>query len=59
MDNAHRRACGERLRRLLQQRADLGACCDEQAGRADFKVCRQFKMCDDPRSNPVLGAESK
>ena len=29
VDDAHRQACGERLERLLQQRADLGQCYDE------------------------------
>jgi hypothetical protein len=64
VDDAHRQACGERLQRLVQQRADLGACYDElladsRAGRAYFKVYRQFKMYNDPRLNPVLVAESK
>ncbi|MBI3348123.1 MAG: DUF4254 domain-containing protein [Burkholderiales bacterium] len=64
VDDAHRQACSERLQRLLQQRADLGACYDElladaQAGRAYFKVYRQFKMYNDPRLNPALVAESK
>ena len=45
-----------------QQRADLGACLDEliadtQAGKAYFKVYRQFKMYNDPRFNPALVAE--
>jgi len=63
VDEAHRRACGERLERLVQQRADLGACYDElladaSTGRAYFKVYRQFKMYNDPRLNPALVAES-
>jgi hypothetical protein len=63
VDDAHRRACAERLQRLVQQRADLGACYDElladaRAGRAYFKVYRQFKMYNDPRLNPALVAES-
>jgi hypothetical protein len=62
VDDAHRQACGERLQRLIQQRADLGACFDElladaRAGRAYFKVYRQFKMYNDPRLNPALVAE--
>ena len=45
------------------QRSDLGAClemllADAQAGRAYFKVYRQFKMYNDPRYNPVLVAEN-
>ncbi|HEV6964761.1 MULTISPECIES: DUF4254 domain-containing protein [Roseateles] len=64
VDDAHRQACSERLQRLVQQRADLGACYDElladsRAGRAYFKVYRQFKMYNDPRLNPALVAESK
>ena len=64
VDEAHRQACNERLERLVQQRADLGRCYDElladsRAGRAYFKVYRQFKMYNDPRLNPALVAESK
>ena len=62
VDEAHRQACRERLERLSQQRADLGACFDKlladaRAGRAYFKVYRQFKMYNDPRLNPALVAE--
>ena len=51
-----------RLERLLQQRADLGACLDDllvgaRAGQTFFKVYRQFKMYNDPRFNPALVAE--
>lgn len=64
VDDAHRQACAERLERLQQQRSDLGRCYDElladaRAGRAYFKVYRQFKMYNDPRLNPALVAESK
>lgn len=64
VDEAHRLACAERLQRLVQQRDDLGACYDElladsRAGRAYFKVYRQFKMYNDPRLNPALVAEAK
>ena len=53
-----------KLARLAQQRDDLGACleallADAQAGRAYFKVYRQFKMYNDPRFNPALVAEAK
>ncbi|MGQ3052022.1 MAG: DUF4254 domain-containing protein [Roseateles sp.] len=63
LDDWRRQACGERLARLIQQRADLGRCYDElladaRAGRAYFKVYRQFKMYNDPRLNPALAAES-
>jgi len=64
VDEAHRRICAERLQRLIQQRTDLGSCFDElladaRAGRAYFKVYRQFKMYNDPRLNPALVAEAK
>ena len=61
-DPAHREASAIKLERLRQQRRDL-ACCldtllsDTAAGRAYFKVYRQFKMYNDPRFNPVLVAE--
>ncbi len=64
VDEAHRATCSERLARLRQQRDDLGACYDQLladslAGRAYFKVYRQFKMYNDPRLNPALVGESK
>jgi len=51
-----------KLQRLLEQRQDLAACldallADAAAGRAFFKVYRQFKMYNDPRWNPQLVAE--
>ena len=57
-------AAAGHLARLLEQRADLGACldalvADAREGRAYFKVYRQFKMYNDPRFNPVLVAEQK
>jgi hypothetical protein len=62
VDDEHRAVCGERLARLRQQRSDLGDCfdallADSLAGRAYFKVYRQFKMYNDPRLNPALVAE--
>lgn len=62
VDDAHRASSQVKLDKLLQQRADLGACldallADTQAGRAYFKVYRQFKMYNDPRFNPALVAE--
>ena len=64
VDEAHRLMCHRKLERLNEQRSDLGACLDElladtQAGRAYFKVYRQFKMYNDPQLNPALVAESK
>lgn len=48
-----------RLARLTEQRADLSGCFDAlladcRAGRARFKVYRQFKMYNDPAFNPYL-----
>ena len=62
VDAAHVDSSRIKLARLLQQRADLGACLEELlgdslAGRAYFKVYRQFKMYNDPRFNPALVAE--
>jgi hypothetical protein len=62
VDDAHRAASGVKLERLQQQRQDLAACLDElladaAAGRAYFKVYRQFKMYNDPRFNPELVKE--
>ncbi|RZI82882.1 MAG: DUF4254 domain-containing protein [Rubrivivax sp.] len=62
VDEAHRQSSQVKLDKLLQQRADLGQCLDElivdtQAGKAYFKVYRQFKMYNDPRFNPALVAE--
>ena len=62
VDEAHRDASRGKLERLLQQRDDLAGClaallADAAAGRAYFKVYRQFKMYNDPRFNPALVAE--
>jgi Protein of unknown function (DUF4254) len=62
VDEAHRAASHVKLDRLQQQRLDLGHCldaliADAMAGRAYFKVYRQFKMYNDPQFNPVLVSE--
>ena len=62
VDDEHRSASRIKLDRLRQQRADLAGCfdallADAAAGRAYFKVYRQFKMYNDPRFNPVLVSE--
>lgn len=62
VDAAHREASLVKLTRLQQQRQDLAACldallADAAAGRAYFKVYRQFKMYNDPRWNPQLVKE--
>lgn len=64
VDDAHRAASRVKLERLLQQRVDLAGCldallADAAAGRAYFKVYRQFKMYNDPRFNPELVKEAK
>jgi Protein of unknown function (DUF4254) len=64
VDESHRSASAAKLAQLQMQRADLGACLDEllqncAAGKAYFKIYRQFKMYNDPRFNPALVAESK
>jgi len=64
VDDLHRNSSRAKLERLLQQRADLGGCldallADAQAGRAHFKVYRQFKMYNDPRFNPALVSEQQ
>jgi len=63
-DDAHRAASRVKLERLLQQRQDLAGCldallADAAAGRAYFKVYRQFKMYNDPRFNPALVLERR
>ncbi len=57
VDETHRASSRDKLARLQQQRADLAGCLDALladcvAGRAHFKVYRQFKMFNDPRFNP-------
>ncbi len=63
VDTAHRAASALKLQRLQQQRLDLAQClvellADALAGRAYFKVYRQFKMYNDARFNPALVAEA-
>jgi hypothetical protein len=62
VDQAHRDATQAKLGRLLEQRQDLAACldallADTAAGRAFFKVYRQFKMYNDAQLNPQLVKE--
>lgn len=62
VDEAHRAASRVKLARLREQRDDLSACldallADAVAGRAWFKVYRQFKMYNDPAFNPALVRE--
>lgn len=62
VDQAHRDTSAAKLARLQEQRTDLGACLDNllaetAAGKAFFKVYRQFKMYNDPQLNPQLVKE--
>lgn len=62
VDEAHRADARARLARLQEQRRDLAGCLDELladclAGRAHFKVYRQFKMYNDPAFNRELVRE--
>ena len=55
-------ASAAKLERLIEQRNDLGDCLDQlladtKAGKAYFKVYRQFKMYNDASMNPALIAE--
>lgn len=64
VDQAHRETSRGKLERLQQQRTDLAGCldallADAAAGRAYFKVYRQFKMYNDARFNPALVAEAR
>jgi Protein of unknown function (DUF4254) len=64
VDEAHRASGRGKLERLQQQRTDLSSCLDAlladcRAGRAHFKVYRQFKMYNDPRFNPALVSEQR
>ena len=57
----HRSLCAERLAVLQRQRADLVGCLvtflgDLVSGRASFRTYRQFKMYNDPETNPALRA---
>lgn len=64
VDAEHLSASRGKLHRLEQQRGDLAGClealiADCTAGRAYFKVYRQFKMYNDPRFNPALVSERR
>jgi hypothetical protein len=62
-DEAHIGACAAKVERLLAQRQDLMSCLDfllteARAGRAYFKLYRQFKMYNDPALNPYLNGQA-
>ncbi|HJU86247.1 MAG TPA: DUF4254 domain-containing protein [Gemmatimonadota bacterium] len=55
----HRAVCAERLGVLERQRDDLAGCLGDllqelQAGLATFRTYRQFKMYNDPETNPAV-----
>ena len=57
--HAHIAACTAKLARLEAQRGDLARCLDTllaraAAGRAFWRIYRQFKMYNDPTLNPYL-----
>lgn len=56
--DVHRARSGTRLETLREQRADLAACLeilleDVAAGRRRVRTYRQFKMYNDPETNPA------
>jgi len=60
-DDAHRSRCSQRLGVLERQRTDLAGCLqallDElDSGQARFRTYRQFKMYNDPETNPAVRA---
>jgi len=60
----HVAACRDKLARLTLQRDDLARCYDillarAAAGRAFWRVYRQFKMYNDPTLNPWLYGRDK
>jgi hypothetical protein len=59
VDAAHIESCQAKLAKLLEQRGDLAGCLDTllteaAAGKAYYKIYRQFKMYNDPKLNPQL-----
>ena len=62
VDAAHIDSARQKWMRLQEQQCDLGHCLDALladclAGRAYFKIYRQFKMYNDPSLNPYLYAK--
>ncbi|WP_027389813.1 DUF4254 domain-containing protein [Chrysiogenes arsenatis] len=60
-DDNHRNACQLKLAKLQEQRTDISICFDRfiigiANGTAHFKIYRQFKMYNDPKTNPYLYA---
>ena len=56
---AHRKSCAEKLRVLVEQRAELSQAIDALleellSGRKRMRLYRQFKMYNDPELNPAL-----
>jgi len=64
VDAEHIATCRAKLDKLVEQRTDLASClaallADALAGRAYYKVYRQFKMYNDPKLNPQIYGEKK
>jgi hypothetical protein len=62
--DVHRATCREKQARLALQRDDLARCLDAllagaAAGKAWWRIYRQFKMYNDPSLNPYLYGGSK
>jgi len=60
-DSGHRSRCSRRLEVLTRQRKDLAGCLERLldeivSGRARFRTYRQFKMYNDPETNPAVRA---
>jgi hypothetical protein len=60
----HRQRNHQRLKILLEQRADLAGCLDQLwrqtlAGSRRFKLYRQLKMYNDPTLNPAIYRQAK
>ncbi len=60
---SHRQACRRRLAVLAEQRADLAGCLDELLaailrGERRVRLYRQFKMYNDPATNPALRGQA-
>lgn len=63
-DDAHRTTCAKRRRTLTAQRRDLVTALktligDLFAGRRQLKINRQYKMYNDPATNPYLAPGGK
>jgi hypothetical protein len=58
-DKAHITECKRKLSVMLEQKKDLSGCFDRLiedyiAGKRDIKMYYQFKMYNDPKTNPWM-----